>query len=593
MKILGINSGLSLPNSYPGAYGSHYLNDGSASLLINGQVNFAAIEERHTRSRYAGGFKSSLKYWQEQTGMNPLEVDAIAFSSCCGPKWTEERDVIEFLKSEFAGSGLISKIKTPRVVIVDHHDSHAALGFMLSGFDRALVSTIDGFGNIINSDGWDPKEWWNGSFERNSYYVAERKGRYFVLNKIAGDATDKDEIGIGELYSYLTHFCGWHSYQHCGTVMALSAFGDSASYPGVKFIRSVNEHLKVLLPNNHPCSAETFQKFLIANNIALKAMSSKTVEPEDKEYCNLISKVQKELESAITSKLTGLAEKYNLENIVVTGGVALNCLAIGALASAFKGNVFVPPAPSDTGQSLGNAIWAAYCDTSPVHEDSQFHLNNANAPFWGIPCSAQQVKSALELLSHDKSITIKEITSISDGFDYAARALSEGALVATCIGRAEYGPRALGGRSVLADPRKTDMAQKVNSFKKREIFRPYAPSILFEYVEEYFTVPVNSPYMSFAVPLTDIAKQRIPAVVHADGTARVQTVEQESSSPLRPILESFNELTGVPVLINTSFNRKGEPIVETPIDAVNTFLDSTLDVLLLDNYIITRRKDLK
>lgn len=587
MNILGLNSKYSMPSYNRKDSELHPLNDGSIALLNDGQIVFCSIEERNTRRRYSGGFNESLSRYVDYL-QKPLSLDVIAFSSCCGPRWESERDVEEELTCLLNKEERLLIESKPRIVIVDHHDSHASLGFALSGFKKAIIAVIDGFGNLLDSNNWNPQKWWQGKFERNSYYIGEWVNGRFYLEKIDADACGDDDVSLGELYSAITHYCGWDSYQHAGTTMALAAFGDTSAFKDLRFIDYSNETIKVLLPNNHDNIASYFSQYLLDNKIDISPLAGRNCNQSDTRHCHIIAKIQDELTQALKVRLLKLAERNNIDSIVVAGGVALNCLAMGSIAQSVNVRLSIPPAPGDTGQALGNALWAAYCIDSPCPEQSPLEI--LQAPFWGIPNAEKTLMEALRILALDPKIIILDKQTIKSQSEYAAKALSEGKIVATCLGKSEYGPRALGGRSILADPRYMESKIKVNAFKKREQFRPFAPAILKEKMNDYFDCSIDSPFMSFALPFKKEVVKLIPAVVHADGTARVQTVESTSSSPLRSILEFFDKITNVPILLNTSFNEKGEPIVETPLDAASAFIKSDLDVLLLDNHIILHKK---
>lgn len=590
MNILGINAGFSRPlNSDPEAL-RHPLSDGAAAMLSGGRLVFAGIEERHARQRFAGGFAQVVKAFRDcERADDADEVDLVAVSSCCGPRWpADSRSQMEIQShlppNLWRKGGLHSK----RLVVVDHHDSHASLGFVLSGVDRALVAVIDGFGNLLEESNWNAREWWRGAFQRHSYYLAERLNGGFVLRRIAADAEGFDEVGIGEAYRALAHFCGWNSYQHAGSAMALAAFGVSGRFDDVPFFELGGNRIRCGLRNDHPRPAETVAAFLRQYGHEIPPMQGRTATPGDQGHCDVVRALQNQLTETLCGRLLRLAEEQKTDAIVVAGGVALNCLAMGELQRRFAGRVFVPPAPSDTGQALGNAIWASSCIDSPCFEGAGVGVNFADSPFWGVPCGGISPVARKSLVQAD--FVMLDNQSEVEQYRMAAHALAEGKLVAVSMGRSEYGPRALGRRSVLADPRDRMSPSRANKFKNREAHRPFAPAILKENTIEYFEWQVESPYMSFAVQVRAGVKDKIPAVVHADGTARVQTVAKDSSSPLRPILEQFHTLTGIPVLLNTSFNRKGQPMVQTPDEAVDAFIHSNLDVLLVDGVTIQRKE---
>lgn len=585
MNVLGINVGWARPKETTPEGRRHPLSDGSAALLADRHLVFAAIEERHSRRRYSGGFSSVVGAFSRCELWSDLnKIDVVASSSCCGPKWSSDPDVIEEIQEDLP-PGIWNGGNHVQLVVVDHHDSHASLGFALSGSDSALVAVIDGFGNLADDSERRPHKWWRDAFHRHSYYLAERKNGGFGLTRVAADALGPDDVGIGEAYRALTHFCGWHSYQQAGAAMALAAFGDTR-FHSVPFIKLVGGRIRCCLSNDHDRLGETIAEVLRRHGHAVSSLRHHTATPEDQDHCSVVRAVQDQLTEALCARLLQLAKCHHANTIVVTGGVALNCLAMGELQRRFEGRVFVPPAPSDTGQGLGNAIWASFCLASPCFTSDVGELDIPEAPFWGIPCN--NVNLAARDAARNGQIVLENQTEAAQ-FEMAAQALAEGRVVAIAMGRSEHGPRALGRRSVLADPRNPQALLLVNRFKRREPHRPFAPAVLQECADDYIEWHVDSPYMSFAVKVRPEAKRCIPAVVHADGTARVQTVPRDSHSPLRPILEQFHRLTGVPLLLNTSFNRKGEPMVETPKDAVHAFLNPQLDLLLLDGVTIRRK----
>jgi len=588
MNVLGVNVAHSQPQNALKRSGGepHLLNDGSAALLSNGHLVFAGIEERHAGKRYHEGFGKVLQaFLASKISKGTSELDALAVSSCCGPRW--DTSAVDIRKDFQLPEGMWRANHT-RLVMVDHHASHASLGFAMSGADKALVAVLDGFGNTQEGAEWNSERWWYGSFHRQTYYIAERLEKGFRLSQIACDAEKATEMGIGEAYRAVTHFCGWKSYQHAGSAMALAAYGDPERFAGITFLDcDPDGKIRCFLENVHPEPVQVIRRLLQKNGDDLAPIEGRTAGIGDREHCSLVRAFQDQVTEAMCTRLLRLAAETGMNTIVISGGVAMNCLAVGELQRRFSGRVFVPPAPSDTGQGLGNAIWAAACDASPTFDPKGACLDLPDAPFWGIPCDDRNLD-----LQGLTGYSTAQVSSREEQYRQAADMLASGKIIAVCQGRSEYGPRALGGRSILADPRDRRSPDRVNLFKQREPYRPFAFSILQEHASDYLGWSVDSPFMSFAVQIKEAAADRIPAVIHRDGTARVQTVAKTSPSPLRPILERFYALTGVPLLLNTSFNRRGYPIVETPADAVEVFKGSELDALLLESYTICRKESL-
>jgi carbamoyltransferase len=589
MKVLGVNVGYSQSKEVTPDGRRHPLSDGSAALLDDGRLVFAGIEERHTRRRYEGGFGNAVcAFWGCDKEDPIYPVDVVAISSCCGPRWSSDSQVEEEIE-DFLPPGIWKQAcgEYPRLLVVDHHESHAALSFSLSGAKKALVAVIDGFGNLIEPDGWNAAEWWRGRFQRHSYYLAENVPGGFSLNCVARDSDDMDDVGLGEAYRALTHFCGWNSYQQAGSAMALAAFGDSKRFSDIPFIQTESGRIHCNISNDHPNPVGALTALLAKHGHVVASLRGRTATPEDSDYCDVARAMQDQLVEAICARILALAGQYSIQTVVVAGGVAMNCLAMGELQRRFDGEIFVPPAPSDTGQGLGNAIWASACTSSPCFSKDQSAMELPEAPFWGVPCNG--VSKAVRRIKKSEDFIVTDNILETDQYKDAAQMLADGKLIAICMGRSEYGPRALGGRSILYDPRRKDAPLIVNQFKKRESYRPFAPAVLEEAMSDFFSWKVHSPFMSFAVQVKPSVREIIPGVIHADGTSRVQTVGSKSTSPLRPILEYFSDLTGIPMLLNTSFNRKGEPMVQTPFEAVDAFLHSTLDALFLDGITIQRK----
>lgn len=581
MNILGYNLGYARPG-FGEDPGRHPLNDGSAAWLSGDTLLFSNAEERYSRKRYQGGVRNLLI---RATNVIPdlSAPDVVAVSTCCGPIWSKD-DARRQVQDDLS---LLWTTDITEVCVVDHHVSHVMSAFVPSGFDRALVVVLDGIGNLLSLDDWSKDKWWHGHFERHSYYLAEWCGNQVVLTLLEREETEPDDVGLGEAYRAFTHCGGWDSYQQAGTAMALAAFASSQSPIDIEIISSSSERIHVNMRNLHSEPLKMVDELLKSAGIRPSIRPGQTASPLYPLFCNLLATLQGQLENAIVNRVTALANKCKINNIVMTGGVALNCLAMGKLAGAFNGDVFVPPAPSDVGQGFGNALWAAYHVDSPVSGHVSRHLKVPTAPFWGIPIVDGDVQAVIQDATTNEQLQVIPHLSAIEQAISTAEWLETGKIVATTLGRSEFGPRALGARSVLADPRFSYIPEKVNKFKKREAFRPFAPAVLCEHRDRYFASTASSRFMSFAAKVNEEYKSQIPAVVHADGTARFQSVE---NGPLRVILEAFNKRTGIPVLLNTSFNRKGQPIIETPTEAYEAFINSSLDVLLLDHCSIVKRK---
>lgn len=592
MKILGMNGGFAVPPSH--GPNRRYINDGSAALLVDGRIACATIEERHTRRRYERGFRRSAQACLEAAGLAWTELDAIGFSTCCDVRWQHAEDVLAELAATYGGDATAQRLcwsaLRDKVVMVDHHESHAMLAFVGAGVERALVAVIDGMGNRTSPSSGEA--WWQGAFQRQSYYLASWRGDRVCLELVDEDCADPEAIGIGEVYRAVTHFLGWSSYQYAGKTMALAAFGNPNHWPGLKFFEMREGKIVALMANCHDEPVAQVQELLQRHHIVLSphGRESPPHERPAAALCDLAACLQAQVEAVMVERLSTLCDRYALPYMCVGGGVALNCPAMGRLARERPDlRVYVPPAPSDTGQGLGNALWVAFHERSPVHEPSlALRRSGIRTAALGPEYPAAHFHTAAATLRTAPEVTLAGPYAPPELVRVVTDIIERGFVIGVRQGRAEYGPRALGQGSVLADPRSLRMHDRVNAFKRRESFRPYAPSVLTEQVGDYFEPAVDSPFMSFAGWVRPEQRARIPAVVHADGTARYQTVDRDGPSLLRAVLEEFARRTGVPLLLNTSFNRAGEPIVETPADAVQSFLNAELDALCLGPYIAVK-----
>lgn len=596
MNIIGINSSRAAPRRVDPDKIRH-LADGSAALLMAGEIRCAAIEERFTRNRYSSGFRESSRACLAEGQLDLHQLDAVAHSTCCDIAWSNEEDILDDLAETWQGMyprEQIYQALQGKVFTVDHHESHAALAFVGSGFPRALVAVVDGMGNRQGKVGEFnvSNTWWRGTFQRHDYYICEWRDGRIRTEMVHEDAHGPDEIGIGEIYRSVTHFLGWPTYQHAGKTMALASFGNPEHLDKARLIDFVPPYsTRVPIPNLHDDPRTQVGKAFLAAGYSLPQMLDRPASPQTPVLCDVAALIQHQLEVALSRAVVNLAERYGISNIAFGGGVAMNCVALGKLAATRPDlQFYIPPAPADTGQALGNALWLAYAERSPVVE----------------PKLPGPIISAALGVEYDQAIietALSDFLGKKPGFkaewiddpEYLATkivdALIGGKVVGLRQGRAEYGPRALGQASIIADPRRADMHDIVNSFKRREPFRPYAPSILAEHVVDYFECDVSSPFMSFAGVIREEKRSTVPAVVHIDGTARYQSVSKQSGF-YRLLLEIWYRRTGVPLILNTSFNLNGEPIVETPTDALGCFDRSGLPLLVLGNWYVERTSQL-
>jgi len=499
MNILGINSGRAAPiridpeNNRP-------LSDGGAALIQNNRIACATIEERHTRTRYEPGFSKSSLACLKDANLLIEQIDAVGHSTCCDVVWTEENDIIDSLvdawHDKFSPDKIASHFKG-KVFSIDHHESHALMAFSGSGFARALVCVMDGIGNrydksnIFNIG----SDWWKGTFQRQDYYLCEWVGKRIQIKKIHEEAHHKNEIGLGELYRSVTHYLGWNSYQYAGKTMALASFGNPKNLSGVELIEFESPHnIKVNVCNKHSDPINQIGNIFKTAGYNILEKNKRPANPEQHFFCDVAALMQQQLENALVKTVSALADKYNVQNIAFGGGVALNCVALGKLVEKRPDfALYVPSAPADTGQALGNAIWLSCSSKSPLKKAS--NIKGISTSALGPKYNNTEVVDSIKIfLKKNKGHKAIQITDRKELVKKVVNKLMLGQIVGLRNGRAEYGPRALGQSSIIADPREQSMHDKLNKIKRRESFRPYAPSILTEYLNEYFEISTESHY---------------------------------------------------------------------------------------------------
>jgi carbamoyltransferase len=444
----------------------------------------------------------------------------------------------------------------PAIVNVGHHDSHAAM-FFVSPFEEALVLVMDGYGDDASS----------------SAYVGrgnrlERHWSTGVFNS------------IGLVYTFVTQYLGFAGFGDEGKVMALAAYGDDTYVEGFRdVIRPVADGGYAV--NMAYFSYDAFGQLRPMRHKFIETFGPQRAphEPITDQHRDLAFALQTVTEEAIYHVVRGLLEKFPQRDLCMTGGVALNCVANGKLLeNTDVRRIWVPPCASDTGAPLGSTLWHYH---QTLGHQRGLELTH---PFYGQAYGPDHIQRALEAAG----LAYRRLAEPAL-LRRAAQDLADGKIVGWFQGRFEMGPRALGNRSILADPRRPDMREMLNAkVKKREWFRPFAPSVLLERSGEFFEIGQPDPFMTLAPRVRADKRELIPAAVHVDGTGRVQTVERTSNPRYYGLIEEFGRLTGVPVLLNTSFNRR-EPIVARPEEAIDCYLRSGMDVLVLGDFYITDR----
>ena len=556
----------------------------SAALIEDGRVVAGAAEERFNRRKMSSAFpEQAIDYCLKQANCTLGSVDRIAVAWNPGVHITSaNRRFVDNMRwrGEYLSStpaAILSQKGNPevtgieqiihlsegdtQVVYVNHHMAHAANAFLMSPFSDAAILTADG----------------RGEEETCTFCVGHN-------NQI-----DKLQVinlphSIGLLYSAITEFVGFKPHSDEWKVMALASYGEGQGNKYYPLVRSLIN----LLPNgSFELDLSYFAYYMFDNKPNM--YSSKLIEllgpprgrdePIERRHHNIAQAMQLVFEETFTHMLNHLHQETGQTNLTLSGGCVMNSVYNGKVlqATPFE-NLFITSCPDDSGVSVGAALYVYNCMLGQTPRYIQEHN------FWGPEYSAESIEESLRGFK----IPFEYYEDISS---VAANLLKDGTLVGWFQGRMEFGQRALGSRSILADPRDPRMKDLVNAaVKYRESFRPFAPAILEEKAQDWFDMPDGDkvPYMEKVYPVKADKRDLIPAVVHVDGSGRLQTVSKTIDPLFYDLIQSFGQLTGVPVVLNTSFNLNGEPIVATPADAIRTFYCCGMDALVLGHYLIKK-----
>jgi carbamoyltransferase len=558
MYVLGINS---------------YLHDASAALIKNGRVIFATEEERLSRFKKDARFpqlsiRAALKY----ADIGIEDLDAIAFgwnpaghtpahtlrSVLTGQLPFSTRHIaaglITIAREVYTGNGRRSlernfgAMGSRPVLFVDHHESHAWSAYALSGFQESLVLVMDG----------------RGASQATTLYHA--RGDTLTPVKVF-----KYPNSLGAFYEAYTDLLGFERGADEWKVMGLAAYGQPTY--------DLSDALKVV-PGGYKLNADLICGNWFNDLSRLIARYGPRRNPDmaiTDDDRNLAASVQYQLEQAVFEIVREGVRLTGCRTLSLAGGVAMNSKANGRLlAAGLVDDIFVQPAATDDGAAIGAAIGAHKLVGATL---PRYRMTDA---YLGPEFSDAEIGSVLKTYKLP-AIRVSNLEAVAAGL------LAQGKILGWFQGRMEFGPRALGNRSILADPRSVDMRDRVNECVKfRESWRPFAPSCLAEVSEEYFELAKDAPFMILTFDVVPEKRSVIAAVTHADNTARVQTVTREANPRYWNLINEFGKLTGVPVVMNTSFNLKGEPIVCAPKDAIRTFYSSGLDFLVMGNYILAK-----
>ncbi|WPU91603.1 carbamoyltransferase [Mucilaginibacter sabulilitoris] len=591
---------------------SAYYHDSAACLLCDGEIIAAVQEERFTRIKNDARFPAfSIEYCLEEAGISLGQVDYVVFYEKPFVKF--ERLIETYLAT--APAGLPSFLKAvplwikdkvfmkkhiikalghiderwtyqdDNLLFTEHHQAHAASAFFPSPFENSLVLTADGVGE------WTTTSVWLGSG-----------------NKLRLLREMRFPHSLGLFYSAFTYYLGFKVNSDEYKVMGLAPYGE----PG--FVPLILEKLIDLKPDGSFRLNMRYFNYCAGLTMTHKRFyrlfgrgPRKAGEKLDKFHMDIACSVQKVTEMVMLNMVTDLEQSYPNENLCMAGGVALNCVINGKIQerSGFK-NLWIQPAAGDAGGALGAAYFAHYQYLNNQRKETGHDLmkNALLGPSFTKEYIAEMLANrGLHYQVQNEAEFNKTI----------ARYLDEGKVVGYFRGRMEFGPRALGARSILGDPRRADMQSVMNQkIKFRESFRPFAPAVLEEYAHLYFNTTSPSPYMLLVssikekhrLPAADAANKKglellkvtrsvLPAVTHVDFSARIQTVNKHRHTEFYNLIAAFFDLTGCPILINTSFNVKDEPIVCTPEDALQCFLKSEMDILAIEQIIVTKKDMIK
>jgi carbamoyltransferase len=579
MNILGINA---------------YHGNSSAAIVCDGKLVTAVEEERFNRVKYAAGFPANaVRYCLAEAGLTIREIDEIAIPrdpwarlgtkflyAVRMPGFALQRSKVltrfSGIREELARTCEIDPERIrARKHRIEHHVAHLASAFFVSPFDHAAVLSTDGLGDFAST------MWATG--EGNQL-------------KVHGAVTFPHSLGL--YYTAMSQYLGFWKYGDEYKVMGLAAYGEPIYQNEFRQIVQMNDggpfHLGLKYFSHHrsgpeltwaesnktPVQGRLFSPYLEERLGKTRA----STEPVEKRHKDLAASLQLVLEEAYFRLLNSLHEGTRQSAACLAGGVAFNCVANGKIfdRTSFS-DIYVQPAAGDAGLAVGAAYYVYH---QVLGRPRGFVMDHA---YWGPQFPPATIRQALgKSPIRGSNFSVKELAH-EELIPIAARHIAEGKIVGWFQGRAEWGPRALGNRSILVDPRRAEMKDILNQrIKHREPFRPFAPSILEEATADYFERSYPSPFMNLAYSVKPEKRSMIPAPTHVDGTGRLQTVSRQTNPLYWALIKEFEKISGVPVLLNTSFN-DNEPIVLKPEEAIDCFLRTKMDVLVMGSYLIEKR----
>ncbi len=589
---------------------SAYYHDSAAALLIDGKIAAAAQEERFSRIKFDYGFpEKSIRFCLESNHLKLSDIDAVVFYDKpfikferlletyfsyapqglvsflkSMPVWLKQKLFLKsVLKKQLASHFGLAEKQLPQLYFCEHHESHAASAFYPSPFGNAAVLCLDGVGEWSTSTAWHG----NGNQLDQLWEI-------------------KFPHSLGLLYSAFTYFTGFKVNSGEYKLMGLAPYGVP------KYANIIKEHLlDIKSDGSFRLNMEYFSYatgLRMTNGKFSRLFGIQRRKPEtdlNQTHMDIASSIQQVTEDIVLRLANTVYKETGKENLCMAGGVALNCVSNGNLLrkGPFK-NIWIQPAAGDSGGAIGAALryWYGY-----HHKPRKTNQQDAmQGSYLGPAFTPRQIKKQLES-------TKAVFTELDEGdlYHQVATLLADKKVIGWFQDRMEFGPRALGNRSILGDPRGSDTQAVVNlKIKYRESFRPFAPSILADKVQDYFELAVESPYMLlvapvkehlrlpvpdakkalFGIDMLNVPRSSIPAVTHVDYSARVQTVSESGNRKYYQLIKAFFAITNCPVVLNTSFNVRGEPVVCTPFDAYQCFMRTEMDYLVVGNFIFDKQK---
>jgi carbamoyltransferase len=573
-----------------------YHGDSAACVVRDGQLVAAAEEERFRRIKHWAGFPSNaIRYCLEAVGVDIGDVDHVALNQ--DSRVHRLRKIAYVVTRRPSPRLLINKLinRRKRMAVehelakafggtwhgtvhhVEHHLAHLGSAYLVSPFAEAVAVSVDGFGDFASA------AWGVGSGD-----------------KIRIDDRVFFPHSLGTFYQAMTQFLGFPHYGDEYKVMGLAPYGEPTYLPQMRrivrlkeggrfeldltFFRHHREQIDYMWRGGEPIFAELYSEALGD----LLGPSRKESTPLEQRHRDLARSAQAMYEEAFFHVLKSAYERYGLDALCLSGGCAMNSVANGKVyrRTPFK-RLYVQSAAGDAGGAIG-AAFVAWSRLNSAGQHARFPMEHA---YWGPAFGSVENAAVLEARAHElraQGCSVSEISDEAHLCATVARTVAEGKVIGWFQGRMEWGPRALGNRSIICDPRRSDMKDILNrKIKRRESFRPFAPSVLREAVSDWFETDDDVPFMMQVYQFRPQKRDLVPAVAHVDGSGRLQTVTREANPRYYRLIESFRDLTGVPMVLNTSFN-ENEPVVCKPEEALNCFLRTNMDMLVLGEHVIAR-----